>query len=36
MEIELEAAQTLFLEAGENRTEHIGDSEAAGFIVELK
>ncbi len=36
MEIELEAGQALFLEAGDHRTENIGDSEATGFIVELK
>ena len=36
MEIELEAGQALFLEAGNHRTENFGDSEATGFIVELK
>ncbi len=36
MEVELETGQTLFLEAGDHRTENIGDSEATGFIVELK
>ncbi len=36
MEVELEAGQTLFLEATDHRTENIGDSEATGFIVELK
>ncbi len=36
MEIELEAGQALFLEAGDHRTENIGDLEATGFIVELK
>ena len=36
MDAELEAEQTLFLEAGDHRSENIGDSEATGFIVELK
>lgn len=36
MEIELEAGQALFLEAGDHQTENIGDAEATGFIVELK
>ena len=36
MEVELEAGQALFLEAGDHRTENIGDAEATGFIVELK
>ena len=36
MEVELEAGQVLFLEAGDHQTENIGDSEATGFIVELK
>ena len=36
MEVELEAGEALFLEAGGHRTENIGDSEATGFIVELK
>ncbi len=35
-EIELETGQALFLETGNHRTENIGDSEATGFIVELK
>lgn len=35
-EAELEAGQTIFLAAADHRTENIGDSEATGFIVELK
>ena len=36
MEVEVESGQTLFLELGDHRTENIGDSEATGFIAELK
>ncbi len=36
MNVELEARQALFLEAGDHRTENIGDAEATGFIVKLK
>ncbi len=36
MEIELEAGQAFFVEAGDHRGENIGDSEVTGFAVELK
>ncbi len=36
MDVDLDPGQTLFLEAGDHRTENLGDSEATGFIVELK
>ena len=36
MEAELEAGQTIFVDATEHSTENIGSTESTGFIVELK